>query len=612
MKREGQITVHSENIFPVIKKWLYSDKDIFLRELISNATDAIQKLKRIESMGDCDLKNEKMRIEVIVDKEKKQLRVIDNGIGMTEDEVEKYITQIAFSGAEEFIEKYKDKTADNAGIIGHFGLGFYSAFMVADSVEIDTLSYKDSAKAVHWTSDGSYTYSIDDGIRTERGTTIILNISEDSKDFLEEYRIREMLSKYCQFMPYEIYLNPKHDDSDKPVNNTSPLWKKLPKDCTKEEYENFYHEVFFDMNPPLFWIHLNVDYPFNLKGILYFPKQSDALKVMPGEIKLYSNQVYIADNIKEVVPEFLMLLKGVIDCPDMPLNVSRSFLQNDGELLKISRHITKKVSDKLNSIFADDRAQYETYWDDIAPFVKFGCIKDEKFYDKMKNVILFKDINSKYNTLNEYKKGDDNKIFYVNDENIQAQYIRMFKELGLNAVVLNHAIDSHFISFLEYKEHGNLKFVRIDSDISEELKSSSEGKKIDEKESNKIIDIFKKHVNIEGLEVEVDSLKSTKTPGVLLESEMERRIADMEKLYGQPPIMGMQAPKSHLKLILNAENPSVQQLPQLSEEDAKFACEYIYDLAMLAQKPLSSDEMSSFIDRSVQLLAKKFGESSKV
>ncbi len=608
MKREGQITVHSENIFPVIKKWLYSDKDIFLRELISNATDAIQKLKRIESMGDCDLQDEKMKIEVVVDKEKKQLKVIDNGIGMTEDEVEKYITQIAFSGAEEFIEKYKDKSADDAGIIGHFGLGFYSAFMVSDSVEIDTLSYKDGAKAVHWTSDGSYTYSIEDGTRTQRGTTIILNVAEESKDFLEEYRIREMLSKYCKFMPYEIYLNPKHDDSDKPVNNTHPLWKKLPKDCTKEEYENFYHEVFFDMNPPLFWIHLNVDYPFNLKGILYFPKQSDALQVMPGEIKLYSNQVYIADNIKEVVPEFLMLLKGVIDCPDMPLNVSRSFLQNDGELLKISKHITKKVSDKLNSIFANDRAQYEAYWNDIAPFVKFGCIKDEKFYDKMKNVILFKDINGKYNTLDEYKKGDDNKVFYVNDENVQAQYIRMFKELSLNAVVLNHAIDTHFISFLEYKEQGNLKFVRIDSDISEELKSIDNDKKMDKKESKKIIDVFKKNVNVEGLEVEVGHLKSAKTPGVLLESEMERRIADMEKFYGQSPIMGMPAPKSHLKLILNIENTSVQKLPHLNDEDAKFACEYIYDLAMLAQKPLSSDEMSSFIDRCVQLLAKKFGE----
>lgn len=608
MKREGQITVHSENIFPVIKKWLYSDKDIFLRELISNATDAIQKLKRIESMGDCDLKDEKMKIEVVVDKEKKQLKIIDNGIGMTEDEVEKYITQIAFSGAEEFIEKYKDKSSGDAGIIGHFGLGFYSAFMVSDSVEIETLSYKDGARSVHWTSDGSYTYSIEDGSRTVRGTTIILNVSEESKDFLEEHRIREMLSKYCKFMPYEIYLNPKHDDSDKAVNNTNPLWKKLPKDCTKEEYESFYHEVFFDMNPPLFWIHLNVDYPFNLKGILYFPKQSDALKVMPGEIKLYSNQVYIADNIKEVVPEFLMLLKGVIDCPDMPLNVSRSFLQNDGELLKISRHITKKVSDKLNSIFEKDRAQYEIYWNDIAPFVKFGCIKDEKFYDKMKNVILFKDINGKYNTLDEYKKGDGNKVFYVNDENVQTQYIRMFKELGLNAMVLNHAIDAHFISFLEYKEQGNLKFMRIDSDISEELKSADDGKQIDKSEVKKIIDIFKKHVNVEGLEVEVGSLKSTKTPGVLLESEMERRMADMEKLYGQSPIMGMQLPKSRFKLILNAKNISVQQLPKLKDEDAKFVCEYIYDLAMLAQKPLSSDEMSSFIDRSVQLLAKKFSE----
>lgn len=596
MKREGQIKVHSENIFPVIKKWLYSDKDIFLREIVSNASDAIQKLKRIESLGEVDLGEEKPRIDITVDKEKKQLTVSDNGIGMTDDEVEKYITQIAFSGAEEFIEKYKDKSDADAGIIGHFGLGFYSAFMVSSSVEIETLSYKEGAKAVHWTSDGSYTYNIEDGIRTAHGTTVILNVAEDSEEFLDEAKIRQMLLKYCRFMPYEIYLNSK-DEKDSPVNDTMPLWKKSPKDCTKEEYEKFYSEVFFDMNPPLFWIHLNVDYPFNLKGILYFPKQSDKLQVMQGEIKLYSNQVYIADNIKEVVPEFLMLLKGVIDCPDMPLNVSRSFLQNDGELMKISKHITKKVSDKLNSIFENDRAQYENYWTDIAPFVKFGCMKDDKFYDKMKNIILFKDINGKFNTLDEYKKDDDNKIFYVTDENVQAQYIRMFKENGLNAVVLSHSIDTHFISFLEYKEHDKLQFVRIDSDISDEIKNSD----VDKQKAEKIVDVFKKSVDVDGLDVEIGHLKSVNTPGVLLISEYERRMSDMEKLYGHP--FGMPAPKASTKIVLNADNESVKKILDLDDEKAKLVCQYIYDLALIANKPLSSDEMSAFIDRSTRILS---------
>ena len=450
MKREGQIKVHSENIFPIIKKWLYSDKDIFLRELVSNACDAIKKWERLKQMGEAPDVEEKPRVDVYLDKEARTLSICDNGLGMDEEEVEKYITQIAFSGAEEFIEKYKDKTDAQSGIIGHFGLGFYSAFMVSDTVEIQTLSYRENAKPVHWSSDGSATYEIEEGNRAQRGTTVLLHIAEDAGEFLEEYRIREMLHKYCQFMPYEIYFHAAspsttedHKEEEHPVNNTSPLWLKAPKDCTKEEYIQFYHECFTDFNDPLFWIHLNVDFPFNLKGILYFPKQSNKLEVMPGQIKLFNNQVYIADNIKEVVPEFLMLLKGVMDCPDLPLNVSRSFLQNDKDVAKISKHITKKVSDKLHSVFREDRAAFEGYWNDIAPFIKFGCVKEESFYEKVKDILLLETINGDYKTLEEYPKESDGTIFYVTEKNIQAQYIRMFQENGMNAAILDHMIDSH-------------------------------------------------------------------------------------------------------------------------------------------------------------------------
>lgn len=483
MQKEGQIKVSSENIFPIIKKWLYSDKDIFLREIVANACDAIKKYQSLCSIGEAENDGIKPRIEIIADKNAKTLTVTDNGIGMTADEVEKYITQIAFSGAEEFIEKYKDKSEDNAGIIGHFGLGFYSSYMVSESVEIETLSYQPNSQPVHWVSDGSTTYEITDGTRTQHGTSIIMHITEDEEEFLDKDKLRDLLLKYCHFMPYEIYLNPAEEeavvtkDADgneikhdaKPVNNTTPLWLKAPRDCTDEEYKEFYVEAFHDFNEPLFWIHLNVDYPFNLKGILYFPKQTDKLQVMPGEIKLYSNQVYIADNIKEVVPEFLMLLKGVIDCPDIPLNVSRSFLQNDGEVAKISKHITKKVADKLSSMFKNDRETYEKYWDDIAPFIKFGCIKDEKFYDRVKDIILFKTISGEYKTFADCPKQGD-KIFYVTDESVQAQYIDMFKANGLDAVLLTHTIDTHFISFLEYKESGT-KLARIDSELGDALKS---------------------------------------------------------------------------------------------------------------------------------------------
>ena len=593
LKREGQIQVHSENIFPVIKKWLYSDKDIFLRELVSNACDAIKKLERIISLGETEISNYVPRININVDKEKKQLTISDNGLGMTEDEVEKYITQIAFSGAEEFIEKYQEKGNTDIGIIGHFGLGFYSAFMVSNSVEIETLSYKENAKPVHWQSDGSYTYEIGDGERKNFGTTITLNVSEDSVDFLDEFKIREILRKYCHFMPYEIYLNPKNTEEDKPTNNTSPLWKKSPKDCTDEEYKEFYQEVFFDMNPPLFWIHLNVDYPFNLKGILYFPKQSDKIEVVPGQIKLFSNQVYIAENIKEVVPEFLMLLKGIIDCPDMPLNVSRSFLQNDGDLAKISRHITKKVSDKLHSIFNNERSQYENYWEDISPFIKFGCIKDEKFYEKAKDIVLFKTINGDYQTLNEFVKSEDDKIYYVSDQNSQAQYVNMFRDNNMNAVILNHKIDPSFISFIEYKEQ-NVKFVRIDSDISDALKDPSKNS-----DSGSLIEKFKKCLNDDNVDVESTHLKSSNVPAVILISEHERRLDDMSKIYGAP--FGQNI-KPKTKLVLNLENDIVKSIDSIGEGRLDDVCKYIYDLALISHRQLSSEELSEFISRSTKLL----------
>lgn len=594
MNHKGQIKVHSENIFPIIKKWLYSDKDIFLRELVSNGCDAIKKISRIGSLGEIKLDDEDFHIDIVIDSEKNQLKISDNGIGMTEEEVEKYITQIAFSGAEEFIEKYKEKSGTDSEIIGHFGLGFYSAFMVSESVEIDTLSYTDDAKPVHWYSDGSYTYEISEGSRSKRGTTIILNISEDSKDFLQETTIRRILKKYCQFMPYNIYLNPKESEEKTPVNNTEPLWKKSPKDCTDEDYKKFYHEVFFDMNPPLFWIHLNVDYPFRLQGILYFPKQSDKIEVTPGEIKLFCNQVYIADNIKEVVPEFLMLLKGVIDCPDMPLNVSRSFLQNDGDLIKISRHITKKVSDKLHSIFNNNREQYETYWEDISPFIKFGCIKDEKFYERVKDILIFKSINNNYKTLDEYITSDNKKLYYVSDKNAQSQYIDMFINNNIDAVILDHKIDSAFISFIEYKEQGT-KLVRIDSDISDELKDTESAND----SSNELIDKFKSSLNKDNLDIESVHLKTSDVPAIILMSEYERRLEEMSKMYGAP--FGQET-KPKTKLVLNLSNDIIKSIDKISEEKSSIVCKYIYQMALLSHRKLSSDELSEFMKTSSNLL----------
>ncbi len=627
MKREGQISVNSKNMFPIIKKWLYSDKDIFLREIVSNGCDAIKKLESLQGIGEAQLEDGyQPKVIVTIDSEKKQLIVSDNGIGMTEDEVERYITQIAFSGAEEFLEKYKEKSEESAGIIGHFGLGFYSAFMVSDTVEIETLSYKEGAKPVHWVSAGEDSYEIEDGTRTEHGTTIIMNISEEEQEFLQESRIREILHKYCQFMPYEIYLNPhdeerpvydkdgnieKNEDGTEkkrivkplPINDIHPLWLKAPKDCTDEDYKAFYQKVFMDFNEPLFWIHLNVDYPFNLKGILYFPKQLNRMEVMPGQVKLYSNQVFVADNIKEIIPEFLLLLKGVIDCPDMPLNVSRSFLQNDGEVQKIAQHITKKVSDKLHQIFKNDRPSYEKYWNDISAFIKFGCLKDEKFYDRMKDILLFKTIDGEYKTLEEYPKAEGNKIYYVTDENLQAQYISMFKENGLTAAVLTHAIDPHFISLLEYKNPEEMKFLRIDADLGEALKvsqpeaESEDAKKAQEEENNKLIECVKACLPDEKLEYKVESLKATETPAVILLSEYARRIQDMNKVLGESF-----APEGQVTLVLNSENEIVKKIPSLTEENRKLVCEHIYDLALMAHKPLSAEQMSKFIARNVKLL----------
>ncbi len=608
MKKEGQIKVESENIFPIIKKWLYSDKDIFLREIVANACDAIKKYQSLCGIGDAENDGVAPRIEVVVDKEAKTLTVSDNGLGMTADEVEKYITQIAFSGAEEFIEKYKNKSDDNAGIIGHFGLGFYSSYMVSDSVEIDTLSYQDGSEPVHWISDGSTSYTLSDGTRTERGTTVTMHISQEEEEFLDKDRIRDLLLKYCRFMPYEIYLNPaddeavvtKNDDGEDvrrepmPVNNTTPLWLKAPRECTDEDYKEFYTEAFSDINEPLFWIHLNVDYPFNLKGILYFPKQTDKLQVMPGEIKLYSNQVYIADNIKEVVPEFLMLLKGVIDCPDIPLNVSRSFLQNDGEVAKISKHITKKVADKLSSMFKNDHESYESYWDDIAPFIKFGCIKDEKFYDRVKDIILFKTISGEYKTFADCPKQGD-KIFYVTDESVQAKYIDMFKDNGLDAVILSHTIDTHFISFLEYKESGT-KLVRIDSELGDALKSDEEA---NAESDDKIKEIFKAALENDKLEIKTESLKAKNTPAILLQNEYMRRMTDMNKLYG-----GLFGGSPDIKetLVVNTANDIIKSLPSMSEDNRTLVCKHILDLAVISQRKLTADELKDFIARSVEIL----------
>ena len=683
MSKTGNLSINSENIFPIIKKWLYSDHDIFVRELISNGCDAITKLKKLEAMGQYTFPdNYKAKIEVICDPDAKTLKFIDNGLGMDEDEVEKYITQIAFSGATDFLEKYKDK-ANNDEIIGHFGLGFYSAFMVADDVHIDTLSYKEGAKPVHWECDGGSEYSIGDGEKATVGTEITLFLNEESVEFANEYRVREVLEKYCSFMPTEIFLSKAnapqeyetideselrdddvvvehiHEDAkteekenDKgeketvvvspakdqvkinkrpvSISDTHPLWTKHPNECTEEEYKEFYRKVFMDYKEPLFWIHLNMDYPFNLKGILYFPKINTEYDSIEGTIKLYNNQVFIADNIKEVIPEFLMLLKGVIDCPDLPLNVSRSALQNDGFVKKISDYITKKVADKLTGMCKTDSENYEKYWDDISPFIKYGCIKEPKFSEKVLDYTLLKDLNGKYFTFPDYitsvkpaeeekteekaeettdsaeKKEDEKKpqttIYYVTDEIQQSQYINMFREQGMNAVILKHNIDSAFITHIEReKEKENIHFQRIDADVTNDFKEEVSADELKD-ETDALTELFRKALGKDKLEVKVEKLKNENISSMVTLSEESRRMQDMMKLYGMagmdPSMFGTTE-----TLVLNANNKLVQYIFEHKDsENVPMFCEQLYDLALLSHKPLNPDEMTKFITRSNEIL----------
>ena len=683
MSKTGNLSINSENIFPIIKKWLYSDHDIFVRELVSNGCDAITKLKKLEAMGQYTFPdNYKAKIEVICDPDAKTLKFIDNGLGMDEDEVEKYITQIAFSGATDFLEKYKDK-ANNDEIIGHFGLGFYSAFMVADDVHIDTLSYKEGAKPVHWECDGGSEYSIGDGEKATVGTEITLFLNEESVEFANEYRVREVLEKYCSFMPTEIFLSKAnapqeyetideselrdddvvvehiHEDAkteekenDKgeketvvvspakdqvkinkrpvSISDTHPLWTKHPNECTEEEYKEFYRKVFMDYKEPLFWIHLNMDYPFNLKGILYFPKINTEYDSIEGTIKLYNNQVFIADNIKEVIPEFLMLLKGVIDCPDLPLNVSRSALQNDGFVKKISDYITKKVADKLTGMCKTDRENYEKYWDDISPFIKYGCIKEPKFSEKVLDYTLLKDLNGKYFTLPDYiasvkpaeeekteekaeettesaeKKEDEKKpqttIYYVTDEIQQSQYINMFREQSMNAVILKHNIDSAFITHIEReKEKENVHFQRIDADVTSDFKEEVSADELKE-ETDALTELFRKALGKDKLEVKVEKLKNENISSMVTLSEESRRMQDMMKMYGMagmdPSMFGTTE-----TLVLNANNKLVQYIFEHKDsENVPMFCEQLYDLALLSHKPLNPDEMTKFITRSNEIL----------
>ncbi len=672
--KHGNLSIHSENIFPIIKKWMYSDHDIFIRELVSNGCDAITKLKKLEIMGEYSFPEDyKANIQVIVNPEEKTLKFIDNGIGMTADEVEEYITQIAFSGATQFLEKYKDKTNEDQ-IIGHFGLGFYSAFMVADEVHIDTLSYKEGAAPVHWTCDGGTEYDMTDGDKTTVGTEITLYLNESSVEFSNEYRVREVLEKYCSFMPTEIFLSnanaeqeyetiPEeelkdddvvvehiHEDAKMeeqenengekemvevspacekvkinkrpvPLNDTTPLWAKHPNECTKEDYIAFYRKVFLDYKEPLFWIHLNMDYPFNLKGILYFPKINMEYESIEGTIKLYNNQVFIADNIKEVIPEFLMLLKGVIDCPDLPLNVSRSALQNDGFVNKISEYISKKVADKLVGMCKTDKENYEKYWDDISPFIKFGCLKDEKFCDKMSDYILFKNIDHKYLTLKEcveenggsleaakdakeeVKEEDKTVIYYVTDEQQQSQYINMFREEKLDAVLLTHNIDSAFISQLEQRNQG-IKFQRIDADLTNTFKEeiAKEDEEAIQKQAEEIKSVFQKALNNDKLNVKLEKLKNDAVASMVTVSEESRRMQEMMKMYNMYGMdANMFAPE--LTLTLNANHPLVKYVLEHQDgEHTNLFCEQLYDLAVLSNQPLSPEAMTKFVARSNEIM----------
>lgn len=660
MEEKGSLSINSENIFPIIKKWLYSDHDIFLRELISNGCDAITKMKKLEIMGEVSLpEDNEWKVTVKVSPEEKTVTIIDNGIGMTADEVKQYINQIAFSGAQAFVEKYKDKTNEDC-IIGHFGLGFYSAFMVAHKVTIDTLSYKEGEPAVHWESEEGVDFEMAEGSRTERGTEITLYLNEDSYEFSNEYRAKEVIEKYCSFMPTPIYFEnvdaPKkeeepeteedkekaeEDKKPKPLNEPNPLWTKHPNECTEEDYKKFFRDVFHDYKEPLFWIHLNMDYPFNLKGILYFPKINTEYENLEGTIKLYSNQVFIADNIKEVIPEFLLLLKGVIDCPDLPLNVSRSALQNDGFVKKISDYITKKVADKLSGMCKVERENYEKYWDDISPFIKYGCLKDDKFCEKMKDYMLFKNLEGKYLTLEDYVKaakeaggadtqeeapivenadgssatgeepsdaGEDSEakkqvVYYVTDERQQSQYINMFKEAGLDAILLTHNIDQPYISKLEY-DNKEIRFQRIDADLTEAFKDEvTESEEDWKKLTETVTEMVKKTLNKEKLTVKVEKLKNEKVASMITLSEESRRMQDMMKMYNMygmdPSMFGGEGET----LVLNANHPLVKYVfEHKKSRNASVICEQLYDLAMLSHKPLAPEEMTKFIERSNEIM----------
>lgn len=670
MQEKGNLSINSENFMPIIKKWLYTDKDIFIRELVSNACDAVTKLQKLSMMGEADIPAEETyEIHVVLDQDKKTLQIIDNGIGMTADEIKKYINQIAFSGATDFLSKFEGKTEDEGSeIIGHFGLGFYSAFMVADTVEIDSLFYQKGAEPAKWRCNGGIDYEMEAGERTERGTTITLFIGADGEEFLNEATLYATMRKYCAFMPVPIFVDVLKEETEeekaaakkaentvhvspeeaaklttegamdllqeqqdaaeeakaeepKPLNDTNPLWQRKPSECTDEDYKAFYHQVFNDLNDPLFWIHLNMDYPFRLKGILYFPKLVEQMDMMDGEVKLYCNQVYIADNVKEVVPEFLLLLKGILDCPDMPLNVSRSALQNDGYVEKMNAYITKKVADKLNQLFKTDRSAFEGFWDDINIFIKYGCMKEEKLYDKVKDILLLKTTDGVYETVAEYleknKEKHENVIYFATDTNQQAQYIRLFKEQGLEAAIMDTPVDKPFVSFLEYKNQDiKLKVQRVDADIDslqekEDAEISEAKKQADEFEANQMQELFRAAVANEKLHVKLEALKAEKVSAMILLSEESRRMMEMMEAYANNE--EFKAMFANMKpdetLVLNKNNKLVKALLSMAgkeekKEDATLLCHQLYDLALMSHRPLTSEEMTAFIDRSNLLLEK--------
>ncbi len=595
---KGTISVNSENIFPIIKKWLYSDKDIFLRELVSNASDAISKMKKLSSIGEAQIdENEEFRIDITTDEKAKTLVISDNGIGMTKEEIDKYITQIAFSGANDFLEKYKDEK-DTQQIIGHFGLGFYSAFMVADTVEIDSLSYQQGAESAKWVCHGGLEYEMGEGERKTRGTTITLHLSDEGKEFKKEAEVRAILNKYCNFMPVNIYLN-YTEENNKPVNDTNPLWMRKPSQCKDEEYKEFYTKVFMDFNEPLFWIHLNVDYPFRLKGILYFPKINPEFSINEGQIKLFNNQVFVADNVKEVIPEFLMLLKGVIDCPDLPLNVSRSFLQNDGYVKKISSHITKKVADKLLGIFKKDRESYNKYWNDIHIFIKYGCMRDEKFYEKIKDILIYKTTDGEYLTMEDYVSDKENKsIYYTSDKHLQSQYIKLFEEQNIKVVELPSVIDTQFISFVEMK-NPDIKFKRVDSNV-QDLAEDAENA-----DTEDIIGSVRPWIQ-EEIKIEAKALKNPSIPAVIILGEESRRMQEIYKAYGQQMASMAGLFKDEYTLVLNTQNKLIKKLSSMSEADKELVSKHVYDLAMICNKPLEREQMTEFIKRSNDIMEKLY------